>query len=137
MIKHEGSELSDRSFGIIKGIFSALKGMIGGYVILVICFAILAVVYTYTPFSAGLITHFVTGITAVSMLFCGIVTSRYITCFGWLHGAASGFMYSTVRCLVGALLLTGFKLGTDALSSIALGMLFGAAGGILGINLKK
>lgn len=137
MIKHEGSELSDRSFGIIKGIFSALKGMIGGYVILVICFTILAAVYTYTPFPARLITHFVTGITAVSMLFCGIITSRYITCFGWLHGAVSGFMYSTVRCLAGALILTGFKLGIAAISTLALGMLLGAIGGILGINLKK
>lgn len=137
MIKHEGCEASDRSFEIIKGIFSAFKGMIGGYLILVVCFAVLAAVYTYTPFPAGLINPFVTGITAVSILACGIITAKYIICFGWLHGAFSGILYSAVRCLVGALLLNGFKFDSALLSMLILAVLLGAAGGILGINLKK
>ena len=137
MIKHEYAELSDKKAGIIKSITAVTKGTAGGYVLLIICFAVLALVYTYTSFPAGMLKPFVTGITALSLIFCGILTARSIDFFGWLHGVFAGILYTVIRYIFGAVFLNGFGFNTATLSMFLLGIVLGAAGGILGINFKK
>ena len=56
---------------------------------------------------------------------------------GWLHGAASGAVYSVLRIIIAALASKAFSSATAVLSVLALGVLLGAVGGIIGINLKR
>lgn len=137
MIKHEYAELPSGRLNFAGSITSVLKGTVYSYIFLVICFAVLAVVYTYTAFPAGMLSPFTRGITAASIILCGILSARKINGFGWLHGAAAGLVYSVIRFTAGAVTTNGFAFDKNFLSMLLLGLLLGAAGGIIGINFKK
>ena len=137
MIKHEYAELSAARLNLLKSTVSVLKGNVFGYIFLVICFALLAVVYTYTSFPAGLLAPFTKGITALSIIICAIISARNINGFGWLHGAAAGFVYTVIRLIAAAVSTSGFEFDKTALAMLLFGLLLGAIGGIIGINFKK
>ena len=137
MAKRDYADSSDMGFNPVKSLIAVVKGTVGGYIFLIICFAVLSVIYTYTSFPAGLLEPFVTGITAVSIVLCGIFSAKSISGFGWLHGALSGIIYSLIRCATGAAAINGFGISTGVLSMFAVGLFLGAAGGILGINFSK
>ena len=137
MIKHEYAELPAVRLNVAKSMISVIKGTALGYIFLVIAFAILAVIYTYTAFPAGMLSPFTQGITALSIILCGILSARNVHGFGWLHGMAAGLVYSVIRLAVGALAVNGFRFDKNVLSMLLLGLLLGAAGGIIGINFKR
>ena len=137
MIKHEYAELPSVKLNLINSIVAVIKGTIFSYIFLVLCFAVLAVVYTYTAFPAGMLGPFTQGITAVSIILCGILSARSISGFGWLHGAAAGLVYSAIRLVAGAAAMNGFDIDKGTLSMLLIGLFLGAAGGIIGINFKK
>lgn len=137
MIKHEYAELPVRQSSLVKSAVSVLKGTAFGYIFLLVCFAVLAVIYTYTAFPAGMLAPFTQGITAMSIIICGILSAKNINGFGWLHGAAAGLVYSVIRFIAGATAINGFGFDKNILSMLLLGLLLGAVGGIIGINFKK
>lgn len=135
MIKHDLGELSDNS-AVKSGIRFVLGGTVASYIFLIAAFAILAVVYTYTPLPAGLISPLTSAVTAVSIIFCGAFCARKAKCFGWLHGGASGMVYSIIRIAV-VICVKSHISPKDALFVLATGIFLGIAGGIIGINLRK
>lgn len=137
MINYEYAEHTSGSSSLQKSLISVAKGTLFGYIFLVAAFLVLAAVYTYTAFPAGLISPFTQGIAALSMIFCGVLSARNIQGFGWLHGAAAGLVYSLIRITVSSLVLGAFSLDKNTLSMLVLGLVLGAAGGIIGINFKK
>lgn len=137
MIKRDYAELADKGARLTGSLTSVLRGTVSGCIFLVIAFAVLAVVYTYTPFPAGLIGPFTSALTALSLLVCGFVSVFGVSGLGWLHGAASGAVHSVLRIIIAALASKAFSPATAVLSVLALGVLLGAVGGIIGINLKR
>ena len=136
MIKHEYAELPTAGFKIQKSVVSVLRGTVIGYIFLIICFAILAVIYTYTSFPAGMLGPFTQAITALSIIICGILSARNISGFGWLHGSMAGLVYSVIRFSAGAMTINGFGFDKNVFSMLLLGLILGAAGGIIGINFR-
>lgn len=137
MIKHEYAEIPAARLNLLRSTVSVLKGTVFGYIFLVICFAVLAVVYTYTPFPAGLLAPFTKGITALSIIICAIISARNINGFGWLHGAAAGFAYTIIRLIAATVSTNGFSLDKTVPEMLLFGLILGAIGGIIGINFKK
>ena len=122
---------------IAKSMISVIKGTVMGYFFLVAAFGVLAAIYTYTAFPAGMLNPFTQGITAFSIILCGILSSRNVQGFGWLHGMAAGFVYSIIRFMAGAFASNGFGFDKNLFSMLLFGLLLGAAGGIIGINFKR
>jgi len=137
MIKHEYTKMPANGHNMAKSMISVIKGTVAGYIFLVVAFGFLAVIYTYTAFPAGMLSPFTQGITAFSIILCGILSSRNIQGFGWLHGMAAGFVYSIVRFIAGAFASNGFGFDKNLFSMLLFGLLLGAAGGIIGINFKR
>lgn len=137
MIKHEYSEAADRRLGLTGSLISVIRGTAGGYIFLILGFAILALAYTYTSLSAAMIDPIVSGITALSLILCGALSVGGVSGFGWLHGAAAGLLYSAIRLVLSAAAAKSVGINAEVLQIILVGLLLGAAGGILGINFKK
>ena len=137
MIKHEYANMPVVKQNIAKSMISVIKGTVMGYIFLVAAFGVLAAIYTYTAFPAGMLSPFTQGITAFSIILCGILSSRNIQGFGWLHGMAAGFVYSIIRFMAGAFASNGFGFDKNLFSMLLFGLLLGAAGGIIGINFKR
>ena len=137
MIKHDYAELSDSRLQPLKSVKAVANGIAGGYIFLIVCFAVLSVVYTYTAFPAGLLKPFVTAVTVISLIVCGLLSAKRINGFGWLHGALAGIVYTLIRYIFGAMFINGFGVSSSTASMFLIGIIFGAAGGILGINFKK
>jgi len=137
MIKREYAELPASRINLLKSTVSVLKGTLFGYIFLVVCFALLAVVYTYTPLPAGLLSPFTKVITALSIIVCALLSTISIKGFGWLHGAMAGLLYTLIRFIAIAVSSGDFKSGKEILAMLLAGFILGAAGGIIGINFKK
>ena len=137
MIKHEYAMMPVVKQNIAKSMISVIKGTVMGYIFLVAAFGVLAAIYTYTAFPAGMLNPFTQGITAFSIILCGILSSRNVQGFGWLHGMAAGFVYSIIRFMAGAFASSGFGFDKNLFSMLLFGLLLGAAGGIIGINFKR
>ena len=135
MIKHEETVKSPFSFGTL--LLSALKGTVWAYIFLIITFGILSAVYTYTSLPDSLVGTIVSVLTAMSLVFGGLFSSRNAHSFGWMHGALTGFFYTVIRIASGFAVFKSYVPDSSVASMFLLGILLSALGGIIGINLSK
>ncbi len=135
MIKHEETVKSPFSFGTL--LLSALKGTAGAYIFLIITFGILSVVYTYTSLPDSLVGTIVSVLTALSLVFGGLISSKNVNSFGWMHGALAGMFYTIIRIATGFAVFKSYVPDSSIVSMFLTGILLSALGGIIGINLSK
>lgn len=138
-IMMNSNERTDTSGGALSvgGLLSAVKATAVGYAFLAVCFAVVAAVYTFTSFPAGMLKPVVSAVGAISAFLCGVLSVRGAVGFGWLHGLTAGAMYSAMRFLGAAVMSKGFGINPALLPLLAIGIALGALGGIVGINLRK
>jgi len=137
MIKHSEGQVSEYAFAPVKSLIGAVKGTVTAYIFLVICFCILALVYTYTPMPDKYVETAVNGISVVSLLVAGFVSSRSADMLGWLHGALAGFMHSVIRILLGLMVFKSYVPSDGVVKLLLIAILTAAIGGIAGINFGK
>ncbi len=137
MIKQSESKVSINTAAPIRSIVAILKATLKAYIFLIICFALLAVVYTYSKMPSSYLTPAINIISALSLILAGFDSSRKVRVMGYLHGAGAGFLCSLIRIIIG-LLVFGSYVPTDGIGkSLILGTLISAVGGIAGVNFGK
>ncbi len=75
-------------------------------------------------------------ITLLSVFIAGILSTRGMKKSGWMYGFLAACSYYVILILVSLIAMGGLALNNGAVRTILLGLLFGAIGGIVGINTK-
>lgn len=114
---------------------SILKGIGIAYLITLPLFLIFALVLCATSFPEKFITPAVVITTIISLLAAGSVATRNLKSRGWLNGAIVGFLYMLILYIIGSIVCKNFRLTGYVWTMLLIGILTGAIGGILGINL--
>lgn len=114
-----------------------LKGVLIAYLITLVIFLIFAVVITYTQFPESAIPTVVVVTTILSVIIAGTRVARKAKNRGWLNGAVAGMVYMIILYIISSLALTGFQFDRYVVYMFIMGLLAGAFGGIVGINLKR
>lgn len=114
---------------------SVLKAVLLAYAITMIIFLVFAVIITYSNFPETAIPTVVVITTVLSIMLAGIKVARKAKSKGWLNGAIAGIAYMIILYFISALALTGFVFDRYVIYMLILGLLTGAFGGIVGINI--
>lgn len=106
------------------------------FILTVIMLFILALLLSMTSLEETIISPSIIGITTFSILLGGFITSRKIKSKGIVIGVIQGFIYMLVLYLTSSFMNMDFSLNLQSLTMIGIGMLGGAIGGIIGVNIK-
>lgn len=120
---------------INKNMIRVIKGSIFAIVISLILLLIYASLLAYTNISETTMTPVVITISGISILIGSSISSLKIKKQGMLNGALVGLIYVLAIYLLSSILLTGFTIDTKSMIMIAVGIITGMIGGIIGVNL--
>ena len=115
---------------------SVLLGVGADVVSCVVFLALAALLLTSGLLPASAATPTALGILALSSLVGGFASARYAKERGLLYGIGTGFLFLLLTALVAIALLQEFDGKLFFVKSI-LTILFGAIGGVLGVNMKR
>lgn len=113
-----------------------IKALIFSIILTLIALVVLSLVLSFSEVSESLINPAIIVISSVSILIGGFLVAKKIKQKGILNGAILGIVYMLIIYLISSLLNNNFSLGIAAFIMIGAGILSGALGGILGVNLK-
>lgn len=116
---------------------SILKGITVSYLITLPAFMIFAFVLTYTDFPEMYIPTCVMIVTVMSILIAGSTATRHVKNRGWINGAFVGLIYMLILYIFSSITFNDFSIDKDVTMKVAIGVLTGSIGGIIGINLKR
>ncbi|RKD34658.1 TIGR04086 family membrane protein [Thermohalobacter berrensis] len=119
------------SYGLI-----LVKGIGFSYVVTLICILIFAIVMTYTSISEKIIPLVNSIVMVFSIVLGAIYTSLKVEQKGWLNGGIVGLVYVIIIVLLSSIFITTFTFDVNAILKILIGLITGAIGGMIGINLK-
>lgn len=97
---------------------------------------IFATMLTYTEISETIINPVIIVITAISILIGSSIGNLKIKKNGLVNGALIGGIYIFTIYLISSILNWKFGLEIQSIIMIAVGMIFGILGGIIGVNKK-
>ena len=120
-----------------KKILSIIKGCVFAIILSIILLTIFALLLTYTTLSESTITPVVLIITGISILAGSTISSRKIKKNGLIYGGIVGFIYFFILYLASSLCLTGFSVSANSFIMLAVGVIAGIIGGIIGVNLNS
>lgn len=118
-------------------LISVLKGILAAYIITIPAFMLFALILTNTDFPQKLISPAVVVTTVISVLTAGSVSTKGLKSRGWLNGSIVGIIYMFVLYIVSSLIFKDFTIDRYVITMTVIGILTGAIGGIVGINIKK
>ena len=137
MIKQSENKLTMSTASPVKSIVAVLKATVEAHIFLIICFAVLALIYTYSNMPDAYLTPCVYTITAVSLILAGFEAARKAQVMGYLHGALAGFVCVLARILVSVAVFKSYVPSGSIGGALLLGIVISAAGGIAGVNSGK
>ena len=114
-----------------------LKSVGIGYGFSLICFLLLAVLVTFTRLSEGIVPMVTQGIIIVGLTVSGAGAAMRAKSRGWLYGIICGILFIGIIVLVSWIAVDGFTFDKYILSKVLLGIVVGAIGGMIGINLIR
>lgn len=97
---------------------------------------IFAALLTYTQMSETIINPVIIVVTAISILIGSSIGNIKIKKNGLVNGALIGGIYIATIYLISSILNWKFGLEVQSIIMIAVGMIFGILGGIIGVNKK-
>lgn len=97
---------------------------------------IFAALLTYTQISENIINPVIIVVTAISILIGSSIGNIKIKKNGLVNGALIGGIYIATIYLISSILNWKFGLEVQSIIMIAVGMIFGILGGIIGVNKK-
>ncbi len=118
-------------------VLSVLKGILAAYVVTIPVFMLFALLLTNIDFPERLITPVVVVTTIISVLFAGSTATVGSKSKGWINGAIVGFIYMLVLYFISSLVFNNFTVDKYVITMAVIGVLTGAIGGIIGVNMKK
>lgn len=97
---------------------------------------VLSIILSFSSVSENVIMPAVIFISAFSILLGSFMIAKKIQNKGIVYGSVLGFVYMFILYLISSTLNVDFSLGLNSLVMISFGIVGGAIGGILGVNLK-
>lgn len=119
-----------------KTITNLAKGVGISLLTTLILLLIFASLLTYTEISETMMNPVIIVITAISILIGSSIGNTKIKKNGLVNGALVGGIYIAVIYLISGIINWKFKLEIQSIIMIAVGMIFGILGGIIGVNKK-
>ncbi len=118
------------------GLKMILKGILVSYIITVPAFILFAFILSCTDFPVKYIRAVVILLTIASITVAGAASTRKVKSKGWFNGGIVGFIYILILYIFSSIAFSDFRIGGNVLTMLVIGILTGAIGGIIGINLK-
>ena len=113
------------------------KGVAVSYIFTFVSFLILAILLSTTNIPDSYITGVICIISILSILIGSASCTKKAKSQGLVWGSIVGLIYSIILYLISSLLFVGFSVPLSTFYLFTLSILFGAIGGIIGINLKR
>lgn len=117
--------------------WNILKSVGMSYLITLLIFLLLAIILTYTEFPETMIPSAVVITTLVSIMFAGTSAAKHARTRGWMNGGVAGFVYMLIIYLVSSFTVVDFRIDQYVWIMLISGILAGALGGVVGINMKR
>ena len=111
--------------------FKILKGVRISIAFTLICLTIFSALLTYTNLSESLIQPVVISVTGISILVGSFFATRKVGKNGIIKGVSVGLIYIVSSVVNGG----NFALTIGSIIMILIGILCGAIGGIIGVNI--
>ena len=113
-----------------------IKGAGISIIFTLICLTIFSAILTYTNLSESLIQPVVISVTGISILVGSFFATKKIKKNGIIKGIAVGLIYIMLLYLISSVVNNAnFALKSGSIVMIAIGILCGAIGGIIGVNM--
>ncbi len=120
-----------------KNAIRILKGSTFAIILSLILLLVFALLLTYTELSEETIMPVVITVVGISILVGSMVSTRKIKKNGLVNGGLVGFIYVIILYLASSLCLVGFSLTLQSFILLAVAMVTGMIGGIIGVNLNR
>lgn len=118
-------------------IVTIIKGILVSYLFTLPMFAVFAYFLTFVDFPQKYLSTAVIITTLLSIVIAGWISTRNVRSKGWLNGGIVGIIYMLILYLLSSIVYREFTLNSHVLILLAIGVLTGSIGGILGINLRR
>ena len=115
-------------------LIKVIKGSIISILISLVMLLIFACLLTYTNISETIIPTTIIVISAISILIGSVISAMNIKKNGILNGGAVGAIYIFTIYMLSSIFITGFNFNTKALIMLAVSIIAGMIGGIIGVN---
>lgn len=119
-----------------KTLINILKGVGISLISTVIMLIIFSIILTYTNIQENVINPVIMIITAISILIGSSLGNIKIRKNGLINGGIIGATYIIIIYLISSILNWRFSLNVQSLIMIAVTIVFGILGGIIGVNRK-
>ncbi len=113
---------------------AVLKGIILALALSVVLLFVAALLLYFTAVSEKITPYLVFGISLVAIISGSSYSGRKIGIKGWLYGGITGFVFVVLMLVIGLFVLDDVSLAWNWLTKLFLGFIFGAAGGMWGVN---
>ncbi len=132
MARHSAAPVAAPGFfvSVLKPIFISLV-----VTFLALCF--LAAAITWGPVTEGAADTSILLATIFCILLTGFLSARQKAGRGFMLGGLGGLLYVAVAYTIAALVFGSFSIGAGTMRLFALGLIFGALGGIIGVNIGR
>ena len=116
---------------------SLIKSVIVAILFTIILFIVFALIISFTDITEASADTMVTVATIIGVIISGIISAYGASSKGWLSGSIGGLFYIFIVWLTG--LISGYSVSFSKSTAVilALSIVFGAIGGIIGINMKR
>ena len=111
-----------------------VKGVGIAFITTIVLLLIFSAILTFTDMNESVINPVIITATGISILIGSSIGNNKIKKNGLLNGALVGAIYILIIYIVSSLLNWRFNLNMQSLIMIAVGMIFGMLGGIIGVN---
>lgn len=114
-----------------------IKGSIIAIILSIVFLFVFALLLAYTNVSENIISPVIIVISSISILVGSFISSIKIKKQGIVNGGIVGGIYIVVLYLLSSMVQNDFRVNTYAIVMIAVSILAGCVGGILGVNMKR
>ena len=115
-----------------------LKGLAISIIFTILCLFIFSCLLVYTDIGENLTKPVIIVITGISILLGSSIGNRKATQNGMISGAIIGFIYILCIYMISSIVNAGnFSLSINSGLMMISGLVGGAIGGIIGVNIKK
>ncbi|NLJ65897.1 MAG: TIGR04086 family membrane protein [Clostridiales bacterium] len=115
-------------------IIAILKSSIIAIIMTLVCFAIFAIIIKVADLQETIIAPVVQVIRTLSIAFGGMLAAKSSKKLGWLKGGITGVVYVLLAFMISSMFGGSIFMGSVIFSDILLGVIAGAVGGIIGVN---
>ena len=119
-----------------KSSIKIIKGTVISIILSLVLLTIYATLLSYTSISESTMVPVIITITGISILIGSSISSIHIKKQGMLNGALVGLIYMLTIYILSSIFLSSFEININSIIMIAVGIVTGMIGGIIGVNMK-